>query len=287
MLVFAGCAPSGKLTVPVNDLQSTTQDPATRPPVSTQPPPGSDIKQPPLPPLTPPSNDPFDSLAEGPAKFDSPWKNPDTSIVIDAYQNNAIDWDRMATDSRMAAVIHRSSIGLATDTQYTARRKIAKARGYLWGAYHLGKSGDPIEQAKFFLKTIENDPETLMFLDLEDTSNSTMMNIPNAEKFMQYVFDQTGRVPVVYANHSVTKALNAALPSSAIFKSSRLWYARFRSDVPDFPKGIWSTFFLWQFSSEINCSKTGSCLYNVPGTAYDIDVNVFYGSKAALASQWH
>ena len=113
-----------------------------------------------------------------------------------------------------------------------------------------------------------------------------MMSVAESVKFMEYVYQQTGRIPVVYANHSVTKALNTALAGNELFAKSRLWYARFRTDIPDFPKGIWGTYFLWQFSSEINCSKTGTCLYNVPGTAFDMDVNVFYGSKAALASQW-
>ena len=45
---------------------------------------------------------------------------------------------------------------------------------------------------------------------------------------------------------------------------------------------MWSDYTLWQFSSEINCSPTKTCLYRVPGTAYDMDVNVFNGTEAAL-----
>ena len=229
---------------------------------------------------------PFNSLPEGPAKFSHPWSNTQTSIVIDAYSGNSIDWKKMSSDPRMAGVIHRSSIGLQGDSQYASRRKLAKSYGLLWGAYHLGRSGDPVAQAKFFLKVIGDDPEAMMFLDLEDTSSSSMMNIPNAVKFMQYVVQATGRIPVVYANDSVTKALNAALGSDPIFTKSRLWYARFVQTIQSFPKGIWQTYFLWQFSSEINCSRTGACLYNVAGTSSDMDINVFYGSKEALASQW-
>ncbi len=227
---------------------------------------------------------PFD---DGPEKYNRPWRNPDTVIVIDAYQGNPIDWDRMATDRRVVGVIHRATIGRRVDTQYAARREIAKRRGYLWGAYHLGDSSDPITQANLFLDVVGDDPDTLLILDLEDTSNPSMMNVSNAVKFMEYVYRVTGKVPVVYANHTTTKALNSALAGHALFRASKLWYARFRSDIPDFPKGIWDTYFLWQFSSEINCSKTGSCLYNVPGTQYDMDINVFYGTRAALEAQWN
>lgn len=223
---------------------------------------------------------------EGAAKYKSPWKNAQTRIVIDAYEGNSIDWGKMAQDKRVAGVIHRSSIGLRTDAKYAERKALAIQRGYLWGAYHLGRSGDPIAQAKYFLKVIGNSRDTLMVLDLEDTSNSAMMNTANAAKFMAYIFEQTGRVPVVYANHSVTKTLNSSLKNNVHFKKSKLWYARFRSDIPDFPKGIWSGYFLWQFSSEINCSRTGSCLYNVPGTAFDMDVNVYYGNLEDLRKDW-
>jgi lysozyme len=283
LVLLSSCAPSGKTFEPrVDDLASTAPDALNQ----------SNQDEAPTPPVTNTS-----AAARAPAlasqaksvgvsQFNQPWKNSAASIVIDVYQGNSIDWNRMATDKRVVGVIHRSSIGLTVDSQYKARKKIAKDRGYLWGAYHLGRSGDPIAQAKFFLKTIENDPETLMALDLENTSSQSMMNIANSVQFMNYVYNTTGRVPVVYANDTVTKALNQALATNTLFHTSRLWYARFRSSFSDFPKGIWSTYFLWQFSSEINCGKNGSCLYNVPGTSRDMDINVFAGSKQDLSLQW-
>ena len=217
--------------------------------------------------------------------FDYPWKNPATQIVIDAYESNPIDWDKMATDKRVVGVIHRSADGLNKDKMYDSRRAIAKERGYLWGAFHLGRPGNTIQQAELFLKTV--DDETLLALDLEDTSNGKMMTIDEAVVFMNYVYTKTGKVCVVYANDSVTKALNDKLKNNLVFNAAKLWYARFKGKVTDFPKGIWSSYFLWQFSSEINCSKDGTCLYNVPGTRYDMDINVFFGSRALLEKSWN
>lgn len=219
------------------------------------------------------------------ASFDYPWKKDTSLIVIDAYQGNGIDWDKMATDKKNVAVIHRSSSGLRTDSKYIERKKEALKRGYLWGAYHLGERGNTLQQADLFI-SLANDNDTLMVLDLEDTANKKMMSVDESVLFMDYVFKKTGKLPVVYANHSVTVALNSKLKNDAMFKNSRLWYARFKGKVTDFPVGIWKNYFLWQFSSEINCTKTGSCLYNVPGTLFDMDVNVFYGSKEELKSQW-
>lgn len=219
--------------------------------------------------------------------FHCPWEIQNTSIVIDAYQGNSIDWDLMASDSRVAGVIHRASIGTRIDTSYVSRKTIAKNRGYLWGAYHLGMKGNTIAQADLFLSLIGNETDTLMFLDLENTTSGTFMTISEAIVFMEYVYEKTGRIPAVYANHSTTKLLSQSVATHPLFQQSRLWYARFKENVTDYPSTFWPSYFLWQFSSEINCSSTGSCLYNVPGTQYDMDINIFYGTAAELEAQWN
>lgn len=221
------------------------------------------------------------------SSFNGPWNKGHSSIVIDAYEGNSIDWNAMGTDTKVVGVIHRSSIGLRVDTQYVARKKIALDRGYLWGAYHLGRPGNTKAQADLFLDLINNEERTLMILDLEDTNSGSFMSINEAIVFMEYVYEKTGRIPVVYANHSTTKILNTKVRSHPLFQQAKLWYARFKSHVTDYPAGIWPNYFLWQFSSEINCSKTGSCLYNVPGTRYDMDVNVYNGSAEDLAMEWN
>jgi lysozyme len=216
-----------------------------------------------------------------------PWTNSQTAIVIDAYQGNSIDWDKMAADKRMAAVIHRSGDGLRRDTKYLERRAIAKERGYLWGAYHLGRPGNVIEQADMFLDMVGDDDETLLVLDLENTQSSSMMDTREAIQFVEYVYQQTGKIVVIYANHSTTLDLNKRAASHHLLKRAPFWYARFRSEIPSFPTGIWDTYFLWQFSSEINCRRTGSCLYNVPGTTFYMDINVFPGTVSELQSLWY
>lgn len=193
----------------------------------------------------------------------------------------------MATDKKVVAVIHRSSIGSRIDSLYQSRKKIALQRGYLWGAYHLGKPGNTIAQADMFLNLVKDEPNTLMILDLENTTNGEFMTIDEAGRFMDYVYEKSGRIPVVYANDSTVKLLNSRMKNNPLFQQSKLWYARFKSTVTDFPAGIWPGYFLWQFSSELNCTTTGSCLYNVPGTKFDMDVNVFNGSPAELAARWN
>jgi hypothetical protein len=58
--------------------------------------------------------------------------------------------------------------------------------------------------------------------------------------------------------------------------------------VTDFSLGTWQTYALWQFSSEQNCSAANrpACLYTVPGTEYDMDVDVYNGTIEELRSKW-
>lgn len=278
-----GCQESGNSSLEQASCQTN------EPPTNGGDEPG-DEEETPGEPTPPDQNDPpkeDEPTETNKESFFNPWNKSDSTIVIDAYEGNSINWDLMQSDQKVAGVIHRSSIGLRTDTKYKSRKAEAKRRGYLWGAYHLGYKGDTIRQADLFLSLINEEEDTLMILDLENTTNGRFMTINEAITFMEYVFEKTGRIPVVYANHSTTKLLNSIVAGHPLFQQAKLWYARFKSNITDFPFGVWNNYFLWQFSSEINCSTTGSCLYNVPGTRYDMDVNVYYGNKADLLARWH
>lgn len=101
------------------------------------------------------------ALAQSP-EFSEPWKNPKIALTIDPYERNEIDWDLLATDPRVVAIIHRATIGNRADRKYAERRDEAKKRGYKWGAYHFGKPGDPIKQADFVLETVQPKADDLM-----------------------------------------------------------------------------------------------------------------------------
>jgi lysozyme len=227
------------------------------------------------------------ALAQSP-EFNEPWKNPSIALAIDPYEGNPIDWDKLATDKRMVAIIHRATIGDRVDRKYAERKIEAKKRGYKWGAYHLGKPGDPIKQADFFLETVKPDNDDLLALDLESTDASKHMSFDEARTFIKRIREKTGRYPVVYANNLVTKAITEKFGEDDVFAKTPLWYARFKSVVTDFPKGTWPTYTLWQFSSEINCKAEdrNSCLYTVPGTEYDMDVDVYNGTIEELRERW-
>jgi GH25 family lysozyme M1 (1,4-beta-N-acetylmuramidase) len=220
--------------------------------------------------------------------FNHPWTDPTTAIVLDPYEGNSINWNQVATDARVIAIIHRGTIGLRKDTLYKARRDEAKSRGYKWGSYHLGKPGNPIAQADFYLATVAPTDDEVMALDIESLDANRDMTLINARRFIQYIREKTGRYPMLYANQAVVKEISLRFPHDEVFSRTPLWYARFKAQVTDFPTATWDMYTLWQFSSEINCTTAHPerCLYRVPGTKTDMDVNVYRGSVADLKAKW-
>lgn len=229
----------------------------------------------------------FSALAQSP-EFTEPWKNPNIALAIDPYEKNDIDWDKLATDKRVVAIIHRATIGDRVDRKYSERREEAKKRGYKWGAYHFGRPGDPIKQADFFLKTVMPADDELMALDLESLDEDKDMSLEEARVFIKRIQEKTGRYPLIYANNEVTKAILEKYGADDLFSKTHLWYARFKRNVTDFPSGTWKTYTVWQFSSEQNCgpANRAACLYTVPGTEYDMDLDVFNGTIQELRNKW-
>lgn len=229
----------------------------------------------------------FEVLAQS-SEFNEPWKNPDIALAIDPFEGNAIHWEQLATDKRVVAIIHRATIGFRADTKYAERKIEAKKRGYKWGAYHYGKPGDAIKQADFFLETVKPAADDLIALDLESTDGTKHMSFEEARVFINRIKEKTGRYPVVYANNLVTKAISDQYGDDDVFAKTHLWYARFKRSVADFPSGTWKSYTLWQFSCEMNCNPAdrSNCLYTVPGTEYDMDVDVYNGTIQELRSKW-
>ena len=131
-----------------------------------------------------------------------------------------------------------------------------------------------------------------MALDVECTDNSKCgipkykVSAKEIKSFIDYVKQKTGRYPIFYGNQSAIKDLSDRFPNDHILSKTPLWYARFKSRVTDFPKGVWKTYTFWQFSSEINCKPNRKCLYKVPGTSSDMDINVYQGTANELKEKW-
>ena len=222
------------------------------------------------------------------SELDQPWLDPQVVLILDPFQGNPIDWAKLATDTRVVAIIHRATFGAASDSAYSDRKQQALSRGYKWGSYHLGRPGDPIRQADFYLDTVKPAPDEVMALDIEDLDPAKSMTLENARTFLQHVKDRTGRYPLFYGNHEVIRGVSERYGEADVFSHAALWYARFKAQVSGFPTRTWKTYTLWQFKSEINCKPAApaACPYRVPGTELDMDVNVYHGTTEELKRSW-
>ena len=211
---------------------------------------------------------------------DQPWTDPTVALVLDAYYANSIDWDKLASEPRVVAIIHKATVGnRRIDPGYFERREEARKRGYLWGSYHWGEGGNPVQQADYYIDMVKPEPDELMALDLEDATSTKLMNAEGAIRFVERIKERTGRYPLLYTNHTSAKLIAARFKESALAQTP-LWYARFKSRITDFPSGLWPSYTLWQFSSEILPQL------RIPGTKSDMDINVYNGTVAELKAAW-
>ncbi|OCP16735.1 MULTISPECIES: GH25 family lysozyme [unclassified Ensifer] len=241
-----------------------------------------------------------------------PWKSKSNAIIVDAYEMNSIDWEVMLADKRISGFIAKASDGLPEsfsctgdhggDTVahcktmwrkyavsrelYQTRRMLARSHGLLWGAYHLARPGNPVDQANHFLDYADPRDDELMVLDLEGIDREKYMSLEDAAIFAGHIKTRTGRYPMLYTNHVTAKYIAANRSKHRLLSRLPLWYARYKPDIRQvFPMGNWNSYALWQFSSGINCGKR-RCPYRVPGTLDDIDVNVAAMNRTALRSIW-
>lgn len=251
----------------------------------------------------------FTAAAE-PSEFSSPWRHSDRALVIDAYEYNAIDWKALATDKRIVGFIGKASDGLpppyacsGNETEvrlckalfkrhavarelFQTRRMVAKSLGLKWGAYHLARPGNPIDQANNFIDFAQPEPDDLLAIDIEDNDPEKWMSLSDAEEFVRHVQRRIGRFPILYTNGTTAKHIADNRALYPLLSRLPLWYARYKPEIGEhFPKGNWESYTLWQFASQANCNDR-SCPYRVPGTDTDIDVNVASMNAEDLRKAW-
>ncbi len=244
-------------------------------------------------------------------EFNRPWKQSDQALVLDAYERNGIDWAKVVQDRQIRAFVGKSSDGLppayncpmknkAKKTLcrktfqnywlkrelYHTRKTAAKSMGLKWGAYHLGRPGNPVAQANHFLEFAQPQPDELIALDIEHDDPGKWISFADAEIFAKQIHKRLGRYPVLYTNHSTAKKIAARRGEFPLLSRLPLWYARYKDDIRGvFPLGHWKSYSLWQFSSHLNCNKQ-RCPYRVRGTRIDIDVNASGLTIAQFEKAW-
>ena len=163
-------------------------------------------------------------------EFDRPWASETRALVLDAYEFNEIDLKAIASNKSVAAFVNKGSDGLPPEygcksgdeatkalckkewrlyavskELFHTRRALAKSLGLKWGAYHLGRSGNPIDQANHFIDFAEPAPDDLIAIDIEDLESGKYISLEDAEEFARHIYRRLGRYPVLYINDDTAK----------------------------------------------------------------------------------
>lgn len=149
-----------------------------------------------------------------------------------------------------------------------------KDQGILRGSYHFATPGDAIEQAKYYLDSVNDDiHDGILCLDYEGKA----LNNGSAwcKDFLDYIADQTQATPLIYMSLSVTKEQDW----SDVCDKYPLWVANYptTSDVSykwytdNYPYKVcyWSEPTIWQYSDR-------GWIYGYNDV---VDINHFYGSR--------
>ena len=244
--------------------------------------------------------------------FDRPWQRFNRGLILDAYELNPIDWTELVKDRRIVGFINKATDGLPpvydcrkgksklsrklcreqyrkyaiTKELYNTRKLIASSMGLKWGAYHLGRPGNPIDQANHFINFINPDNNDLIALDIEHNDPKKWMSLEDAEIFTAHIKTRLGRYPLLYVNGSTAQFIAENSEKYPILSRLQLWYARYKPNIADvFPLGKWNSYSIWQFSYQGNCNKE-KCPYRVAGASDKIDVNVTRHSIRKLKIIW-
>lgn len=146
-----------------------------------------------------------------------------SGIVDVSKWNTDLDWDTAAKNG-LFAVIQKYTQGLHYDDSSAIQHiyDAYNAGVRCLGAYHFADASDPHDQAMHFLHTVEAGyPDGLndvfLMLDAEQYGSNTM-TIREAETFVQTIYDEINRYPVVYIGQYGPTGDGKGLPSIILSK---------------------------------------------------------------------
>jgi lysozyme len=111
-----------------------------------------------------------------------------TNLIVDLSHHNGAPDLQKAKAAGIVGVIQKATQGTSfTDPTFAANRKKAADVGLLFGAYHFGVGADGVEQADFFLSTVQPGGSDIVVLDFEANPQGPSMNLEEARAFVTHV----------------------------------------------------------------------------------------------------
>jgi len=202
-----------------------------------------------------------------------------TNAIIDLshHNGNTIDLARAKT-AGMVGVIQKATQGTSfRDPTFNANRQKAAHAGLLFGAYHFGVGADGVEQADFFLQSVQPAPGDLLVLDFEANPQGPSMNLVEARAFVTHVQAVTGRFPGLYSGSYLKELLGVT--TDPVLINCWLWISQYGPTAVIPP--AWPRWTLWQYTD----GAAGLPPHTVDGVGA-CDRNIFNGAAEELPAFW-
>lgn len=198
--------------------------------------------------------------------------------VLDLSHHNTVTDLQAVKDAGIWGIIHKATEGTGyRDDKYPGRKKGFLELGLLWGAYHFVHPGNVQGQVDYFLNYAGIDDTTLYALDWEQSSTGTM-NEAQAEEFMHYLEQRTGRKGVVYSGNVAKEQIHGV---NTYLGSCRLWLAQYSNTCQT--QASWhGDVWLWQYSD----GQVGPQPHGCPGVTGYVDTNSWTGTQDELRTEW-
>lgn len=179
----------------------------------------------------------------------------------------------------VVGVILKATEGLTiVDDKYLANKKAALEAGLLVGAYHFAHAGDPIDQAKFFLKHADWDGYTLFAHDWEDPPHGPPMSLSDTRRFVEYIYQVTGQRPVIYSGNTAKRLMGDV--EDDYIGQHRLWLASYTETYHYQPS--WTKHYIWQFTGDNLGPNLPRRVAGVQGGGIDLNT----GDPGEIVMKW-
>lgn len=173
------------------------------------------------------------------------------NAVIDLSHNNGPVDLQLAKDAGVLAVIHKATQGVTfSDSMFRSRMNQCEQLGLLRGAYHFLDSTDGAKQAAHFLATVNDFPDALLAVDIENEPVGPSAELGQLYDFINLVYAKNRRWPVIYGGFYLRQLLGGQ--QDALLSNCALWVSDYRSNAqPEIPSAFkqWA---LWQYTDGTN-----------------------------------
>lgn len=190
------------------------------------------------------------------------------SPVIDlSHHNPEPDWPAMKA-AGVVGVIHKATEGTTYRDPDRQRRLAAAYRaGIKIATYHFMRPGNIAAQMDHYINTIDAAKGERVVLDHEDAG----VPIRDLELAITSLWNKRPDLQItIYSGHLIKEQLGNN--KNSLLSKTSLWIAQYNNVGPSWPKAVWSTWSLWQWTDK----------EVVPGISRPVDGNKWNGTTEAL-----